>query len=64
MSRLRLLQDCSTAERDWMSEVAVVFGDREAGMARFDGRGMGEAGSRLRDLYGAYVKAREAYEAN
>jgi hypothetical protein len=32
-------------------------------MARFHGRATGEPGSRLRELYDRYVKAREAYEA-
>jgi hypothetical protein len=46
-----------------MAEVAAVFGEREAGLARFQGRATGEPGSRLRELYSRYVKARDAYEA-
>lgn len=63
MSKLRLLQESTDADRAWMSEVKAVFGDRDAGMARFQGRANGEPGSRLRELYDRYVKAREAYEA-
>ena len=63
MSRVRILQESDAADKAWMAEVAAVFGDREAGMARFDGRGAGEPGSRLRELYDLHVKARNAYEA-
>ncbi len=63
MSKLRLLQECTSADRAWMAEVARVFGDREAGLARFQGRAEGEPGSRLRELYDQYVKARAAYTA-
>ncbi|MGD9982351.1 MAG: hypothetical protein AB7H66_09065 [Hyphomonadaceae bacterium] len=63
MSRLTLLKDSTAADRAWMAEVAAVFGAREAGLARFDGRAMGEPGSKLRELYAAYEKARAAYEA-
>jgi hypothetical protein len=61
MSKLRLLQNSSQADKAWMAEVRAVFGDRDAGMARFHGRATGEPGSRLRDLYDRYVKARDAY---
>jgi hypothetical protein len=47
-----------------MAEVAEVFGTRNAGLARFDGRAMGERGSKLRGLYDAYIAARDVYEAN
>jgi hypothetical protein len=63
MSKLRLLQESSTAEKAWMAEVAAVFGEREAGLARFQGRAMGEPGSRLRELYDRYRKAHDAYRA-
>jgi hypothetical protein len=63
MSKLRLLQESTAADRAWMAEVAAVFGEREAGLARFQGRANGEAGSRLRELYDRYVRARDAYEA-
>lgn len=63
MSKLRLLTESTAADRAWMTEVALVFGERDAGLARFDGRGMGEQGSRLRELYNAYEKARDAYQA-
>ena len=61
MSKLRLLQESTAADKAWMAEVAVVFGEREAGLARFQGRANGEPGSRLRELYDCYVKARDAY---
>jgi hypothetical protein len=32
-------------------------------LARFQGRATGEPGSRLRELYDCYVKARDAYSA-
>ncbi|MBC7767985.1 MAG: hypothetical protein H7124_04300 [Phycisphaerales bacterium] len=61
MSKLKLLQEATAADKAWMAEVATVFGERDAGMARFHGRATGEPGSRLRDLYNQYVKARDAY---
>lgn len=63
MSKLKLLQDSTEADKAWMAEVRLVFGDREAGMARFHGRATGEPGTRLRALYDEYVKARDAYDA-
>jgi hypothetical protein len=63
MSKLKLLQESTEADRAWMEEVRAVFGDREAGMARFHGRATGEPGSRLRALYDQYVRARDAYNA-
>jgi len=64
MSRVHLLQTSTTADRAWMAEVAEVFGTPNAGLARFDGRAMGERGSKLRGLYDAYIAARDVYEAN
>jgi hypothetical protein len=64
MSKLRLHQELAAADKAWMAEVALVFGDREAGMARFHDRAHGEPGSRLRELYNSYVRARDAYGAN
>ena len=46
-----------------MAEVELVFGKSEAGLARFHGRATGEPGSRLRELYDRYTKARDAYSA-
>lgn len=46
-----------------MAEVRAVFGERDAGMARFHGRATGEPGTRLRALYDVYVKARDAYNS-
>ena len=63
MSKLRLLQESTAADKAWMAEVAAVFGDREAGLTRFQGRATGEPGSRLRELYDCYVKGRDAYGA-
>ena len=63
MSKLKLLQESTEADKAWMTEVREVFGERDAGMARFHGRATGEPGSRLRDLYDRYVKARDAYNA-
>lgn len=61
MSKLKLLQDATAADKAWMAEVAKVFGERDAGMARFHGRANGEPGTKLRELYDQYVKARDAY---
>lgn len=63
MSKLRLLQEASAADKAWMAEVRDVFGEREAGMARFHGRATGDPGTHLRDLYDRYVKTRDAYAA-
>jgi hypothetical protein len=63
MSRLKLLQEASSADKEWMDEVRGVFGERDAGMARFHGRATGEPGTRLRDLYDRYVQTRDAYDA-
>jgi hypothetical protein len=63
MSKLKLLQESTAADKAWMAEVATVFGERDAGLARFQGRANGEPGTRLRELYNLYVKARDAYEA-
>ena len=63
MSKLRLLQEATAADKAWMAEVAAVFGEREAGLARFQGRANGEPGSHLRELYDQYVKTRDAYRA-
>lgn len=63
MSKLKLLQESTEADKAWMAEVRAVFGERDAGMARFHGRATGEPGTRLRELYDRYVKARDAYDA-
>lgn len=63
MSKLRLLQEVTNADKAWMTEVRAIFGEREAGMARFQGRANGEPGSHLRELYDQYVKTRDAYNA-
>ena len=61
MGKLSLLQASTAADKAWMIEVVAVFGERDAGMARFQARATGEPGSRLRDLYNSYVAARDAY---
>lgn len=63
MNRLQLLQASSAADKAWMAEVVVVFGERFAGMARFQERANGEPGTRLRELYNEYVAARDAYQS-
>lgn len=64
MSKLKLLQAASAADKAWMDEVARVFGERDAGMARFHGRATGEPGTKLRELYECYVKTRDAYQSH
>ncbi len=61
MGKLRLLQASAVAEKAWMAEVVSVFGERDAGLARFQERASGEPGTRLRALYNHYVAARDAY---
>ena len=63
VSRLRLLQAAADAEKSWMLEVQTAFGTRDASYARYQDRAMGEPGSRLRELYDAYMTARDAYAA-
>lgn len=63
MSRFRLLLEARAADKAWMTEVIAVFGERDAGMARFDERANGEPGTRLRELYNLHVMARDAYMA-
>jgi len=63
MSKLRLLQASAAADKAWMIEVRRLFGERDAGMARFHGRATGEPGTHLRELYDCYVKAQDAYDA-
>lgn len=61
MSKLRLLQEAAAADKAWMAEVRTVFGERDAGIARFRGEASGEPGSKLRQLYNRYVETRDAY---
>jgi hypothetical protein len=60
-NKLELLRSSTAADKAWMAEVAALFGERDAGLARFQDRANGEPGTRLRELYNAYVKARDAY---
>jgi hypothetical protein len=63
MSKIGLWQAAVAADKAWMVEVVAVFGQRDAGLARFQNRANGEAGTRLRELYNIYVAARDAYSA-
>ena len=63
MSKLRLLQESDEANKAWLAEIEVVFGAKEAALARYEGRATGEPGTPLRDLYDRQKKARGAYEA-
>ncbi|MEZ5996104.1 MAG: hypothetical protein R3C25_10135 [Hyphomonadaceae bacterium] len=63
MSKLALFQAASAADKAWMIEVARIFGNSEAGLARFHGRATGEPGSQLRALYLRYVETSDAYES-
>ena len=60
-SKLHLLKSSTAADKAWMAEVAAVFGERDSNLARFQERANGEPGTRLRTLYDAYVRARDAY---
>ena len=63
LSKLSLLKASIAADRAWMTEVIALFGERNSGMARFQERANGEPGTRLRELYDAYVAARDAYQS-
>lgn len=63
MSKFALFLAANAADKAWMIEVARIFGDRGAGMARFHGHAIGEPGSHLRHLYQGYVATRDAYNA-
>jgi hypothetical protein len=60
-TKLQLLQASTAADNAWMAEIAMLFGAREAGAARFHDRAQGEPGSRLRELFDAHVRTRDAY---
>lgn len=64
MGRLGLLRAASEAEKAWMSAVLAEFGERDAGMARFQERANGEAGSELRKLHDRYQAAYAAYKSS
>jgi len=64
MGKLSLLQAATAADKAWMREVIAVFGERFAGIARFQERANGEPGTRLRELYDDYVAARDAYSGS
>jgi hypothetical protein len=63
MSKISLWQAAIAADKAWMVEVVAEFGERNAGLARFQDRANGQPGTRLRQLYNSYVAARDAYSA-
>jgi hypothetical protein len=63
MSRYALFCAAKAADNAWMSEIARVFGVKDAGRARIQGRASGEPGSHLRALYDQSETARIAYQA-
>ena len=64
MGRIDLLRAVSEAEKAWMDEVLAEFGDRDAGLARFQERSKGEEGSKLRKLHDRYQRAFAAYKSS
>ena len=64
VSRLHLMQAMTVAEIAWMAEVKNVFGERDAGLARFQDRAIGEPGSHLNTLYLAFAASRDSYTAS
>ncbi|MBI3439435.1 MAG: hypothetical protein HY054_12445 [Proteobacteria bacterium] len=63
MRRLDLLRAASKAEKAWMIAVEAEFGERDAGLARFQERAKGEEGSELRKLHDRYQRAYAAYKS-
>lgn len=63
MSRLALYLAATGADKAWMAEVARLFGERDAGLARVHGWAAGAPGSPLRELHDRYVRTREAYNS-
>lgn len=63
ISKVRLMQASTEAEKAWMLEVVAVLGAKDASMARYQDRASGAPGTRLHELYNAYIAAREAYLA-
>jgi hypothetical protein len=55
-----LLKTFQYADDAWSAELHKVFG-KDAGQARYEGRGKGEEGSKLRYLHDARETAREAW---
>ena len=55
-----LLEPFQTACDAWQSELTRVFG-KNAGQARYEPRGQGDAGSALRQAYEAFAAARAAW---
>lgn len=60
MDRNQAYQAYKQAEDQWQSALEASFG-KDAGDARYDTRGMGPEGSRLRKLYDAYMRANMAW---
>lgn len=63
MSRFKLFQEANAADEAWMTEIARLFGARDAGMVRVQGLGDGKPGSILRALHDRCAEARNAYRA-
>lgn len=63
MTRYALYCAAHAADDAWMSEIARLFGAKDAGRARIEGRAAGEPGSHLRALYDQSQSTRIAYQA-
>ncbi|MET0545949.1 MAG: hypothetical protein ABWZ40_06535 [Caulobacterales bacterium] len=63
ISKVRLMQASTEAEKAWMVEVVAVLGAKDAQMARYQERANGKPGTRLNQLYNTYIAARDAYMA-
>ncbi len=63
VSKVRLMQASTEAEKAWMVEVAAVLGAKDASLARYQERANGTPGTKLHELYNAYIAARAAYSA-
>lgn len=55
-----LYSDWLAADEAWSAELHRLFGS-DAGDVRYTRRGKGDPGSRLRELYDAFDKARDAW---
>lgn len=57
MTKLQAYEEFGKHNDAWSDELERIYGT-DAGTARYDGRGKGEPGSRLNDLYIEYHHAR------
>lgn len=62
-TKLELFAASTRADSAWMREVTALFGPHAAA-ARLNDQAQGAPGSMLRELYDAYVLARDAYAAS